>query len=112
VERSADLNEMQMRRACAFIDGNLAARLTLPAIARSLNMSPYHFARTFKRSVGMAPHQYVIGRRVARAKQLLSESHFPLADIALVVGCANQSHFSALFHRVTGVTPLAYRLRR
>jgi AraC family transcriptional regulator len=86
--------------------------LTLPLIAGLLDMSPFHFAHVFKHATGVAPHQYVIRRRVERAKQLLAATDLPIADIALAVGCANQSHFSALFHRVTGRTPQAYRADR
>lgn len=73
-------------------------------------MSPFHLAHVFKEAMGVAPHQYVIQRRVERAKQLLAATELPIAEIALAVGCASQSHFSALFHRATGITPQCYRL--
>jgi len=98
-----------VNRALAFIDCNLDERLTLLAIAGVLAVSPYRLARVFKRAMGMAPHQYVIRRRMERGKELLASSDLPLADIALAVGCASQSHFCALFHRSTGTTPLSYR---
>lgn len=75
-------------------------------------MSPYHFVRMFKRWVGLAPHQYVIRRRLERGKELLKGTDLPIAEIALAVGCANQSHFSALFRRATGMTPMSYRQRK
>ena len=98
--------------AITFIDRHLDHRLTLPEIAAALGINPYHFAHVFKRSLGIAPHQYVIVRRIERAKVLLAQTRLPIADIALAVGFANQSHFSAHFHRVTGVTPHAYRAAR
>ena len=73
-------------------------------------MSPFHLAHVFKEAMGVAPHQYVVRRRVERAKELLADTDLPIAEIALKVGCASQSHFSALFHRVTGLTPQNYRL--
>lgn len=94
-----------------FIDRNLGERLTLVEMATVLELNPYHFAHVFKQATGLAPHQYVIQRRLARAKQLLGTTNLPIAEVALAVGCANQSHFSALFHRATGMTPLAYRIR-
>lgn len=102
----------KVQQALQLIDSNLADRLTLPDLAKRLEMSPYHLAHIFKRRVGVAPHQYVIRSRVELARELLARTRLPIADIALIVGCANQSHFSALFHRVTGQTPHAYRTVR
>lgn len=102
----------KVQKALALIDGRLDECVRLQEIAHAAGMSPYYFARLFKRSTGLAPHQYVIRRRLERAKQLLQNTRLPIAEVALAVGCANQSHFSALFHKATGVTPLAYRLRR
>jgi AraC family transcriptional regulator len=102
----------KMQQALAFIDSHLGDDLTLSYIAEALCVSPHHFAHVFRQAVGVAPHQYVIRRRVERAKELLDTTELPIVEIALSVGCANQSHFSALFHRVTGLTPHAYRAAR
>ena len=101
----------RMRRLMRFIDHNLGERLTLVELAAVLQLSPYHFAHIFKRATGLAPHQYLIERRLARAKHFLETTDLPIAEVALAVGCANQSHFSALFNRATGMTPLTYRVR-
>jgi AraC family transcriptional regulator len=101
-----------MELVLAFIDAHLGERLTLVKIADELKLSPYHFAHVFKRLIGIAPHQYVMQRRMDRAKQLLAHTTLPIVEIAVELGFANQSHFSAVFHRVTGLTPLTYRLRR
>ncbi len=101
----------RVQEVLAFIDRNLGERLTLPDMAGVLAINSYHFAHVFKQATGLAPHQYVIRRRLVRAKQLLDGTELPIAEVALAVGCANQSHFSALFHRATGMTPLNYRLR-
>jgi AraC family transcriptional regulator len=99
----------QVLQALAFIDQNLSDRLTLSDIAASLSLSPCHFAHLFRRMTGLTPHQYVMQRRMGRARGLLAGTDLPIAHVALVVGCANQSHFSAMFRRVTGTTPLNYR---
>jgi AraC family transcriptional regulator len=99
----------KIQRALAFIESHLGDDLTLPCIAEALCISPHHFAHVFRQAVGVAPHQYVIRRRVERAKELLDTTDLPIVEIALFVGCANQSHFSALFQRITGATPHAYR---
>ena len=101
----------RMQDVIRFIDRNLGEPLTLVKMAAALKLNPYHFAHVFKQATGLAPRQYVIQRRLARAKQLLQTTDLPIAEVALAVGCANQSHFSALFHRATGMTPLTYRMR-
>ncbi|HEX2199929.1 MAG TPA: AraC family transcriptional regulator [Burkholderiales bacterium] len=102
----------KVQQAIVFMDRHLSDRLTLPLIAGQLKISPCHFAHEFKRATGVAPHQYLIQRRIERARHLLASSDLPIADIALAVGFANQSHFSALFHRVAGMTPQVYRAAR
>jgi AraC family transcriptional regulator len=102
----------RMPEALAYIDAHLGERLTLPGIAGTVDSSAHHFAHAFKRLVGIAPHQYVMQRRLHSAKELLQSTDLPIAEVALAVGCANQSHFSALFHKTTGVTPLSYRQSR
>jgi AraC family transcriptional regulator len=75
----------------------------LAAVAR---LSPFHFARQFKEATGLPPHQYVISRRVERAKQLLQEgAELSLAEVAAHVGFSDQSQFSHHFKRHVGVTP-------
>jgi AraC family transcriptional regulator len=101
-----------LRQALKFIDAHLGERLTLARIADEARLSPYHFAHIFKRFTGVAPHQYVMQRRLERAKQLLAGSDTPIAEIAAELGYASQSHFSEAFHHATGITPLTYRLHR
>jgi AraC family transcriptional regulator len=103
---------IKVQQALELIDSNLADRLTLRHIAERLDMSPYHLAHVFKRTVGLPPHQYLIHRRIECARHLLQKTDLPIAEVALAVGCANQSHFSALFHRITGLTPQFYRSDR
>ena len=72
-------------------------------------MSPPHFARLFKHATGLTPHQYVIRCRIAHAQRLVAETDLPLSEISLQVGCADQSHFTALFRTHVALTPQAYR---
>jgi AraC family transcriptional regulator len=85
---------------------NLAGRPTLEQMAAVVHLSPYRFARQFKAATGLAPHQYVISRRVERAQDLLrTDSGLGLAEVAFRSGFANQSHFCFHFKRIVGVTP-------
>jgi AraC-like DNA-binding protein len=93
-----------------YIEANLATPPALAELAALADMSQRHFCRVFQASVGMAPHQYLLGLRVERARQLLRNApQHGLADIALQLGFADQSQFSNTFKRLTGVTPSHYR---
>jgi AraC family transcriptional regulator len=72
-------------------------------------MSPYHFCRAFKASMGITPHQYVLENRVEAAKRLLWTTPMSLGEVALEVGFASQSHFTGQFQARVGATPAAYR---
>lgn len=99
----------KLRRAIEYIDANLCRQLTLSAIAAAVALSPGHFAHAFRAATGVAPHRYIVARRVEHAKALLRESDLPITEIADRIGCSSHSHFSVLFHRVTGVTPREFR---
>jgi AraC family transcriptional regulator len=93
------------------IEEHLHASPTLEEIAAVARLSPYHFARQFKAAIGLTSHQYVIARRVERAKQLLQEGHdFSLAEVAAHAGFVDQSQFSHHFKRIIGVTPGRFRM--
>ena len=72
-------------------------------------MNPHYFSRAFKQATGTPPHRFVTNCRVEKAKRLLAEDKLPLVEIGLSVGFQNQSHFTTLFHKLTGLTPKAYR---
>ncbi len=99
----------RVKRAIDFIETNLSRRLTLDDLAASASMSPFHFARGFKRVTGKPPHAYVTARRVEKAKQLLRSSSLSISDIAGACGFSSQSHFTTIFRRVTGATPARFR---
>jgi AraC family transcriptional regulator len=105
----ARLSPHKLRRAILYIDDNLRSELTLAAIADTVALSPGHFAHAFRQATGVAPHRYVLERRVERAKELLRKSDMPITEIADRVGCSSHSHFSVLFHRITGLTPRQFR---
>ena len=93
----------------AFIEENHERDLALAEMAGAVGISPFHFAREFKRATGLAPHQYLVKVRIERAKAWLSKSELPIVEVGLRAGFNNQSHFTRLFHKRTGLTPKAYR---
>ncbi|EIK95299.1 AraC family transcriptional regulator [Pseudomonas sp. M47T1] len=99
----------QRRSLVDYIDGALDQPLTLGELAALCSLSEYHFARMFRASFGLPPHQYVLARRLALACRLLRTCAQALADIALACGFASASHFSNRFRQVMGATPGAYR---
>jgi len=103
-------SKRSLERATDYINDNLSQKLTLAEIAEVAYMSPHHFARSFKKDTGLSPHQYVIHRRVERAKALLANTDLNLAEIARAVGFANHSHLSSHVRRLLGVSPGALRL--
>ncbi len=108
---SALLSGYTLRRVTDYIEENLTEDLTLAEIADVAHMSPHYFSRAFRNSTGIPPHRYVIDRRIEKAKALLSDNNLPLVEVGLSVGFQNQSHFTTLFHKRTGVTPKVYRSR-
>lgn len=106
---SGGLTGYKLRKATDFIEENHEQDLALAEMADAAGISPYHFAREFKKATGLAPHQYLIKVRIERAKTWLSKSELPIVEVGLRAGFNNQSHFTRLFHKLTGLTPKAYR---
>ncbi len=104
------LSKERLKRVLDYIDAHLASSLLLSDLAAVACLSPYHFARSFKRSIGMGPHRYVMERRIERARRLILRSDLSLTDIAAAVGFDSQASFTARFSRHVGLTP--GRLRR
>jgi AraC family transcriptional regulator len=102
------LAQDRLSRVLDYIEGYLERDLSVMELADVACLSPYHFGKMFKRSMKQSVHQYVIARRVERAKSLLVSPKLPLAEIALVVGFQDQSQFTAVFKRSMGITPGVY----
>jgi len=102
----------KLRRVRDFIDENLEGDLSLVEIAQAADLSPYHFARSFKQTTGLTPIQFLMQRRIDYAKRLLIESELPIVEVGWSAGFKNQSHFTTLFRKLTAMTPRAYRKAR
>jgi AraC family transcriptional regulator len=99
------MSEVAVRAVCDFIEANLCTQLTLEDLAALVHLSPCHFARCFKATIGLAPHQYVIARRMELAKRLVLTTTLNVAEIAWSIGYENIGHFRRLFTAHIGVTP-------
>jgi AraC family transcriptional regulator len=102
-----DLSRIQLRQVTAYIESNIEQDLSLAALAQIAHLSASHFKTMFKRSTGFAVHEYVIRRRVERAKQLLTRSALPASQVAVEAGFSHQSHMAKAMRRVLGLTPSA-----
>ena len=109
LEPSNGLSRQRLKRVRDYIETHLDDRLTLTDLAGVACLSPYHFSRSFKESVGIGPQRYVMQRRLDRAKTLIRRTNQPLAEIAQQVGLCDQSHLTSMFRSMTGVTPGQYR---
>src|SRR4030095_8858100 len=91
------------RRVCEYIDSHLDEDLRLETLAKTARLSVSHFARSFRDTVGLPPHHYVLQRRIDRAREMLIGTETPLWEIAVTIGFADQSHFARHFHRLVGI---------
>ena len=106
---SNGLSRERLQRVRDYVEAHLDEDLSLTMLADIACLSPYHFSRSFKQSIGVGPQRYVIQRRLERAKTLLQRTREPLALIALEAGFGDQSHFTTIFRREMGVTPGRFR---
>jgi AraC family transcriptional regulator len=108
--RDGTLPRARLRAVVEYVEDHLGAGPSLDEMAAVARVSPYHFARQFKAATGLPPHQFVIARRVERARRLMQTgSDVSLAEIAACAGFSDQSRFSQHFKRLAGVTPGEFR---
>jgi AraC family transcriptional regulator len=99
----------QARRTLAYIEENLGSKMDIDDLANLVALSRSHFSRAFKHSVGLSPMEYVVVRRVERAKAIISETREPLAEVALACGFADQPHLNRRFRDIVGISPGRWR---
>jgi AraC family transcriptional regulator len=108
-EALPSLNRIQLDRVDDYIAANLGSRIELESLAAVGGLSAPWFARRFRDVTGLPPHQYVLRRRIDRAKHLLTRTDTPIAQVAFECGFAHQEHLTRVFKRITGLTPGAFR---
>ena len=106
---SGKLSVPQIDRVTEYVRGSLSSPLHLAEIAAVAGVSPFHFARLFKRATGETVHGFVLRFRIEAAARLLCRDTLSVGQIAAEVGFAQQSHLAAHFKRARGVSPLEYR---
>jgi AraC-like DNA-binding protein len=97
----------QERRAKELL--SLKEDISTADVARECSLSAGHFARAFRQTTGLSPHQWLLSRRIDRAHELLCEGELSLAEIASACGFADQSHFTKVYARLRGISPGVWR---
>jgi AraC family transcriptional regulator len=106
------LSPAALQRVQVYVEANLGDAMPLQDLAARAALSPFHFARAFKTSMGVPPRAFVERRRLERATQLLAETTRPITDVAVETGFGTQSRLTTVFKRHTGFTPAAFRRGR
>jgi AraC family transcriptional regulator len=105
------LSPAVLRRAKEFLHGEMNRNPGLTELSAAVGMNVDHFSRMFKRSTGLAPHQYLGNIRLERAKRMLADGRTAIIEIAYETGYTNPSQFSAFFRKRTGQSPTEFRRR-
>ena len=103
------LASWQVARVTQLMQARLAEHVTLEELAAAVHLSPFHFARSFKHSVGMPPHRFQISLRIGAACRLLTETTLNVTEVAARVGYEDPGYFARLFARTTGLSPSRFR---
>ncbi|AKH67772.1 DNA-binding domain-containing protein, AraC-type [Spongiibacter sp. IMCC21906] len=93
------------------IENRLSEPLKIEALADRAGMGRTTFCEQFTKHFGTPPHRFIVDRRIAKAKQLLIESHYSITDIAYELGFSSASHFSSTFKSTIGITPKNYQIQ-
>lgn len=109
IERSARFTSRHYQRVLSYVQERLDQTISVDQLAAEVGMSPSHFSRVFKETLGSTPMQYVMAYRIEQAIKMMDEVERPLGEIALACGFADQAHFTRSFKQVIGQTPRAYR---
>jgi AraC family transcriptional regulator len=109
IEVRGRLTGYKLKQVLSYIEDNLGQNVSLQELASVSGFSVSHFKTLFSKSVGMSAHQYLIRRRVERAKSLLLEGKMSIGRIALETGFTHQSHLAYHMHRLLGLSPREIR---
>jgi AraC family transcriptional regulator len=103
------LGSARLRRIKELVQAKMEDDLSLDEMAQSVGLSTAHFARMFRKSTGQSPHQFVLRKRIERAKAMLRALDARVLDVAVACGFKTQQHFAQVFRDVCGVSPTEYR---
>jgi AraC family transcriptional regulator len=102
----------QLRGVIDYVHAHLGSDLSLVELASTINLSPRHFSRLFRKTFGTTPYRFVMSERVNEVKALLATHRLSITEIVETLGFADQSHLTNVFRKATGVTPWRYQRGR
>lgn len=103
------VSSYRLKSTLNYIHDHLEQNINLEMLAGANAMNPSYFCRVFQQEIGCSPYQYIIQKRIEKAKKLLKIGELGISEIALQCGFANHSHLDRHFHKIVGMTPKAYR---
>jgi AraC family transcriptional regulator len=103
------LGSARLRRVKELVDAKIEDEFTLSEMAQAVELSPAHFSRMFRKSTGETPHQFLLRKRVERAKEMSRSADGRVMDVAVACGFKSQQHFAQAFRQVCGASPTEYR---
>ena len=103
------LSPQQLRLVTEYIDAHLSERTRISDLAALVHLTRSHFIRSFRQAAGVPPHQFMIARRVERAKEMLANQEEPIASVAKRTGFGTSLQLARAFRRVVGTTPSEFR---
>lgn len=103
------LSQRQVRLVIDHLEGHLQEKTTIAELSGLLGLSRFHFIRAFKKAVGMPPHQFILHRRIERARELLADRDLSVSEIAARSGFGGVAQLSRAFRQIVGTTPTSFR---
>lgn len=102
-------NRELMKKAISYISKHFNEPLNLEDVANEVHLNPAYFSTLFKKEIGYSFKEYLNHVRIEESKRLLTNSAYSIIDIAIAVGFEDQSYFSKVFKKFTGMTPKQFR---
>lgn len=109
IEFSSKFTSKQYKKVLEYISDHFNQKISISDLASVAAISPYHFARLFRQTIGQPPHQFLVSYRIEQAKKMLAKRSLTLSQVAYSCGFSDQAHFSRLFKKHVGQTPTIWQ---
>ena len=100
----------RLKRVIEYMHAHIDENIPLHQLAATSGLSTSHFTRAFRTATGKPPHQYLVGLRIDKARQLLQQTQLSITEICSECGFEQSNHFATMFRKVVGLSPRAYRM--